>query len=79
MLVKKVRTCDFLESALSDVNLELTRDPITLTFDQAFANFRNAVNRKFPLEISSTKKTRRINQTKRANKGGKKQGAQKVI
>ena len=68
MLAKKVRTCDFLESTLSVIDLELTKEPVTLTFDQALANFRNAVNRKFPPETSAIKKTRRINQLKNKNK-----------
>ena len=45
-----------------------------MTFDQALANFRNAVNRKFSPETSATKKTRRINQVKNKNKKGPKQG-----
>ena len=55
MLAKKVRKCDFLESTLSVIDLELTREQVTLTFAQALANFRNAVNRKFPPETSATK------------------------
>ena len=78
MLAKKVRTCDFLESTLSVIDLELTKEPVTLTFDQALANFRNAVNRKFPPEMSATKKTRRINQLKNKNnnKNNKNSGRQ---
>ena len=78
MLAKKVRTCDFLESTLSVIDMELTKEPVVLTFDQALANFRNAVNRKFPPETSATKKTRRIHQVKNKNKNkkGLKQGNQ---
>ena len=72
MLAKKVRTCDFLESTLSVVDMELTKEPVVLTFDQALANFRNAVNRKFPPEASATKKTRRIHQVKNKNNKNKK-------
>jgi hypothetical protein len=76
MLIKKVKA-DFLESTRSVIDLELTKDPITLTFDRALANFRNAVNRKFPPEASATKKTRRINKVKNKNKKGGRQGQQK--
>ena len=76
MLAKKVRPCDFLESTLSVIDMELTKEPVVITFDQALANFRNAVNRKFPPEASAIKKSRRIHQVKNKNKKSFKQGHQ---
>ena len=37
---------------------------MTLTYDQALANFRNEVNRKFPPDVGGSNRSRRISQTK---------------
>ena len=41
----------------------MTRTPTTLTYDQALANFRNEVNRKFPPYFGGSNRARRISQT----------------
>ena len=57
-------TADFLAATKASINLELARDPITMTYEQALAAFRNQVNQKFPPDISTSNnaRTRRINQ-----------------
>ena len=63
MLILKVRA-DFLDSTRSAIEMEMTKTPITLTFEQALTNYRNAVNRKFPNDQSASKRTRRVNKVK---------------
>ena len=60
-LVKKVNA-DFLNSAKATINLELSRVPRTITYEHALATLRNEVNRKFPPDVSSSQRSRRINQ-----------------
>ena len=59
ILCRKVNA-DFLDSTRQLVNLDLTRTPVTMTYAQALASFRNEVNRKFPPNISATERTRRM-------------------
>ena len=49
---------DFLAATKASINLELARDPITITYEQALAAFRNQVNQKFPPDISTGNNTR---------------------
>jgi hypothetical protein len=58
ILLNKVQA-DFLVHVKASIGIELTRQPITLTYEQALATFRNKVNRKFPPQMSSTTRTRR--------------------
>jgi hypothetical protein len=51
-LLAKV-SADFLTHVKASIGIELTRQPITLTYEQALAAFRNEVNRKFPPQMSS--------------------------
>jgi hypothetical protein len=84
ILLTKV-TADFLVPAKAGIGIELTRIPMTLTYEQALATFRNEVNRKFPPQMSSATKARRnINERGqgrgrgarfgRANHGGRGRG-----
>jgi hypothetical protein len=62
-------TADFLQHTKSAINLELTRVPMTMTYNQALSAFRNEVNRKFPPGLSSNnQRQRRINQVGQKNK-----------
>lgn len=67
ILTKKVNA-DFLQHIKAAISLEMTRTPMTLTYEQALANFRNEVNRKFAPELGGLARTRRtINETSRYN------------
>ena len=59
--------------AKSSVNIELSRIPVALTYDQALTTFRNVVNSKFPPEVNNTtSRQRRVNEASRmANNGGR--------
>ena len=61
ILIRKV-DADFLNQIKTSINLELTRDPVTITYDQALTTFRNEVNLKFPPQVGNTRRTRRINE-----------------
>lgn len=52
ILCKKV-TADFLSTAKATVQLQLAKDPITITYDEALASFCNQVNLKYPPELLS--------------------------
>jgi hypothetical protein len=54
-------TADFLVPAKAGIGIELTRIPMTLTYEQALATFRNEVNSKFPPQMSSATRTTRHN------------------
>ena len=46
--------------------MELTKDPVTITYDQAMTNYRNEVNLKFPPQMGNeNRRHRRINETRR--------------
>ena len=47
MLVQKINV-DFLQSIKSAIIVQLTKSPVTMTYNQALMTFRNEVNRKFP-------------------------------
>ena len=61
ILIRKI-DADFLTQIKSSINLELTRDPVTITYDQALTTFRNEVNLKFPPQVGNARRTRRINE-----------------
>jgi hypothetical protein len=50
---------DFLTHVKASIGIELTRQSIMLTYEQALAAFHNEVNRKPPPQMSSATKTRR--------------------
>jgi hypothetical protein len=58
MLLNKVQA-DFLVHVKVSIGIELARQPLTLTYEEALATFRNKVNRKFPPQMWTTPRTRR--------------------
>ena len=62
MLNQKINV-DFLQPMKSAISIELTRNPVTMTYNQALMTFRNEVNRKFPPDLTpGGSRTRRINE-----------------
>ena len=51
-LTKKI-SVDYLNAMKASINIELTKVPVTMTYNQAVTAFRNEVNRKFTPETSS--------------------------
>jgi hypothetical protein len=73
ILLNKIEA-DFLVRVKASIGIELTRQPITLSYEQALATFRNEVNRKFPPQMASATRTRRsINEmgTQGRGRGGR--------
>ena len=73
ILCRKINA-DFLEATRQLINVDLTRTPVTMTFAQALASFRNEVNRKFPPSLTPTERTRRmaeIDTSYNRNRGGR--------
>ena len=70
---------DFLQDTKASNNLYLDKIPVTLNYDDAITAFRNQVNQKFPLELSSSnnKITRRVNEVgfRGGGRGGQLQGS----
>ncbi len=60
---------DFLQHTKASISIALTETPITMTFAQALAAFRNAVNSKHAPEMSSSNRARRINEVSRGGRG----------
>ena len=52
VLIQKINV-DFLQSVKAAMSIELTRTPLTMTYEQALMTFRNEVNRKHPPEMTS--------------------------
>ena len=62
ILMGKVQA-DFLQNVKAALNVDLSRIPMTLTYEDALATFRNAVNQKYPPSVgSSNNRVRRINE-----------------
>ena len=59
ILCRKINA-DFLEPTRQLINVDLTRTPVTMTYAQALASFRNEVNRKFPPSMTTTERSRRM-------------------
>ena len=57
-ILRKV-SADFLTATRSALQLEMTREPVTLIYEQSLANFRNEVNRKFPPEMGGSNQRNR--------------------
>ena len=71
LLNRKIKA-DFLETVRTNIELELARTPMTMTYNTALATYRNAVNRKPPENDSVPKRTRKINEANRGrNNGGR--------
>jgi hypothetical protein len=70
ILIEKVNA-DFLGHTKAGISIELTRNPMTMTYEQALAAFRNEVNRKHPPQMTSVTRTRRnINEISRGGSRG---------
>jgi len=61
ILVRKVNA-DFLSSIKASIGIEMTMNPVTLTYERALASFRNAVNSKFPPNLGG-RSSRRVAET----------------
>ena len=62
-IINRKVTADFLQATKASINIDLARIPITITYENALAAFRNQVNQKFPLEMASAScRTRRVNE-----------------
>ena len=77
ILISKIQA-DFLEQTKAALNIEMSKLPMTLTYEDALSAFRNAVNMKHPPSLSSTNnnRVRRINEVTqgRGNPGGGRMG-----
>ena len=76
MLIQKVNV-DFLQGVKSAMSIELTREPLMMTYDQAMMTFRNEINRKFPPGTVTNNRTRRVNEVStgpRYNQAGRGRG-----
>ena len=56
-LLQKIKA-DFLAPSKAGLNIELTKVPMTMTYDRALAIFRNEVNRKNPPQLSNNPSNR---------------------
>ena len=74
MLVDKIKA-DFLTPTKAQLEIELSRTPMSMTYEQAIALFRNMVNQKHPPQMGAAQNRvrRSINETS-ANRGGRGQG-----
>ena len=65
---------DFLQATKASINLDLAKTPVTITYDNTLAEFRNQFNHKFPPALSSSnnRNTGRINEavTRGGGRGG---------
>lgn len=73
ILLDKVR-CDFLNATKASINVELTRVPMTYTYDQALMAFKTEVNKKFPPGSSAAQIKRRIQELDRGHNAGRGRG-----
>ena len=74
MLTQKINV-DFLQHTKASINIELTKSPVTMTYQQALMSFRNEVNRKFPPEMSTNNvRARRVNEVTRGGRSGRGSG-----
>ena len=71
VLIQKINA-DFHLSVKVAMSIELTRTPLTMTYEQALMTFRNKVNRKHPPEMtSSNNRNRNINEVNNRGSGGR--------
>ena len=73
ILCQKVNA-DFLHATRQIINIDLTRTPVTMTYEQALASFRNEVNRKFPPDLTSVARSRRMAEIDSHHMGGRGRG-----
>ena len=69
LLTHKINV-DFLNATKAAINIELTKTPMTMVYEQALAAFRNEVNRKHPPQVGSNTRTRRVNEVGRGTGRG---------
>ncbi|KAI2500086.1 Reverse transcriptase (RNA-dependent DNA polymerase) [Fragilaria crotonensis] len=74
MLIDKIKA-DFLTPTKAQLEIELSRFPMTMTYEQAIALFRNMVNQKHPpqMNAASNRVRRSINETN-TGRGGRGHG-----
>ena len=72
LLCKKV-TADFLQNTRQIINVEITKIPIAMTYEQALTSFRNEVNQKFPPQMTTQQRYRR-NVSSIQGRGGRGRG-----
>ena len=53
ILCRKV-TADFLQNTRTFMEIELSKMPVSMTYNQVLYNYRNEVSRKFPLDMSQS-------------------------
>lgn len=74
MLTQKINV-DFLLPMKSAINVELARQQVTMTYDQALMTFRNEVNRKFPPDLAPVGgRSRRVNELSTNSSRGRGRG-----
>ena len=72
ILMGKIQA-DFMQQAKAALMVDMSRVPMTLTYETAMNTFRNVVNNKHPPSVGSDIRTRRINEVSgqgRGNPGG---------
>jgi hypothetical protein len=74
MLIDKIKA-DFLTSTKAQLEIELSRTPMTVTYEQSLALFRNMVNQKHPPQIGGAQhRVRRNINEANTGRGGRNQG-----
>jgi len=69
MLIDKIKA-DFLTPTKAQLEIELSRTPMTVTYEQSLALFRNMVNQKHPPQMNVTNRARRnINEVTTRDRG----------
>ena len=69
MLIDKIKA-DFLTPTKAQLEIELSRMPMTITYNQAIALFRNMVNQKHPPQMNANKTVRRnVNEVSTGGRG----------
>ena len=69
ILLSKIKA-DFLVHAKAGINIELTRTPMTMTYERALATFRNEVNRRNPPQMSQASSGRERRSLREMNSHG---------
>ena len=70
MLIDKIKA-DFLTPTKAQLEIELSRTPMTITYDQALALFRNMVNQKHPpqMGVAQNRTRRHVNEVATTGRG----------
>ena len=70
MLIDKIKA-DFLTPTKAQLEIELSRMPMTITYNQAVALFRNMVNQKHPPQMNANRVRRNVNEVTSGRGGGR--------